>query len=65
MYLFVRLVCFLSVLLLTVQLNSTSKENNYQTDPYSDGDPGQAIASRFDLRTSNAFAFGAIDTKVR
>eukprot|EP01114_Cavostelium_apophysatum_P001150 TRINITY_DN10983_c0_g1_i1.p1 TRINITY_DN10983_c0_g1~~TRINITY_DN10983_c0_g1_i1.p1 ORF type:complete len:545 (+),score=120.02 TRINITY_DN10983_c0_g1_i1:36-1637(+) len=36
--------------------------NNYKEDPYSDGDPGNAICARFDL--GDNFAAGCIDTKV-
>jgi hypothetical protein len=39
--------------------------NDYQNDPFSRGDPGNAVASRYDLRASpTAPAFGAIDAKI-
>jgi len=38
--------------------------NDYLHDPLSDGYPGWAIMSRFDLNTSNPQAFGGIDTKL-
>jgi hypothetical protein len=38
--------------------------NDWKNDPFSLGDPGNAIASRYDLRASNAPAFGAIDAKI-
>jgi hypothetical protein len=37
--------------------------NNYKTDPYSHGDPGQTICSRFDLELANPFAGGCYDSK--
>jgi len=39
------------------------RSNNYQTDPYADGDPGNAICSRFDLEKS-PYPGGCYDTKV-
>lgn len=38
--------------------------NEYQTDPYSNGDPGNSISSRKDLRTSGAASSGGIDSKI-
>lgn len=38
--------------------------NNYKNDPYSEGDPGNAICSRFDLEPSSPAAAGCYDTKV-
>jgi len=38
--------------------------NNYKNDPYSAGDPGKAICSRFDLEPTNPGAGGCYDTKV-
>eukprot|EP01100_Stratorugosa_tubuloviscum_P012713 TRINITY_DN612_c0_g1_i1.p1 TRINITY_DN612_c0_g1~~TRINITY_DN612_c0_g1_i1.p1 ORF type:complete len:552 (-),score=253.66 TRINITY_DN612_c0_g1_i1:204-1859(-) len=38
--------------------------NNWENDPYSEGDPANSIASRYDLRTSHASPFGAVDSKV-
>jgi len=38
--------------------------NDYMQDPLSDGNPGWAIMSRFDLNASNPQAFGGIDTKI-
>jgi hypothetical protein len=40
------------------------RSNNYKTDPYSKGDPGKAICSRFDLETKSPSAGGCYDTKV-
>jgi hypothetical protein len=40
------------------------RSNDYKNDPLSLGDPGNAIASRFDLETSNPMGFGAIDSKI-
>jgi hypothetical protein len=40
------------------------QSNDYQNDPLSQGDPANAIASRYDLRTRNSAAFGAIDAKI-
>ena len=38
--------------------------NNYKVDIISQGDPGNAISSRFDLEPgSNAMAVGGIDSK--
>jgi len=39
------------------------RSNNYKTDPYADGHPGNAICSRFDLE-SHAYPGGCYDTKV-
>lgn len=38
--------------------------NDYLHDPLSLGDPLNAVASRADLRTTKAAAFGAVDAKV-
>jgi len=38
--------------------------NNYKNDPYSKGDPGNAICSRFDLEPTQPDAGGCYDTKV-
>jgi len=38
--------------------------NDYLNDPYSHGDPGKAICSRFDLDPTNPGPFGCYDTKV-
>jgi len=38
--------------------------NNYQNDPLSLEDPGNAISSRFDLETSGPNPFGGIDSKI-
>jgi len=38
--------------------------NDYLNDPLSDGYPGWAIMSRFDLNVSDPQAFGGIDTKI-
>eukprot|EP00792_Barthelona_sp_PAP020_P006934 TRINITY_DN3088_c1_g1_i1.p1 TRINITY_DN3088_c1_g1~~TRINITY_DN3088_c1_g1_i1.p1 ORF type:complete len:551 (+),score=134.84 TRINITY_DN3088_c1_g1_i1:125-1777(+) len=38
--------------------------NKYQTDPYSIGDPANALCSRYDLRTKHASAFGCLDAKI-
>lgn len=42
------------------------RENDYQNDPLSEGDPGNAISSRFDLETdpSRQQLFGGIDSKI-
>jgi len=40
------------------------RENNYKTDPYSHGDPGNAICSRFDLETSDPYPSGCYDSKI-
>ena len=38
--------------------------NNYKLDPLSQGDPGNAISSRFDLEPSGgSMAVGGIDSK--
>lgn len=42
----------------------TMQYNEYQTDPFSKGDPSKSISSRYDLRTSGTIApFGGIDSK--
>lgn len=41
-----------------------ARYNNYKHDPLEGGNPMNAIASRADLLTSGAGAFGAIDSKV-
>ena len=38
--------------------------NDYENDEFSNKDPKEAIASRYDLRSSKAHAFGAIDCKI-
>jgi len=38
--------------------------NNYKSDPISQGDPGKAICSRFDLEPSHPSPSGCYDTKV-
>lgn len=38
--------------------------NDYKKDPYSHGNPGDAICSRFDLEPENPQPFGCYDTKV-
>jgi len=38
--------------------------NNYKNDPISNGDPGKAICSRFDLEAENPSPGGCYDTKV-
>jgi len=38
--------------------------NNFKNDPYSEGDPGKSICSRFDLEQVDPGAFGCYDTKV-
>lgn len=38
--------------------------NNYQTDPFSEGDPNKAISARGDLSVENPSLFGAVDLKV-
>jgi len=38
--------------------------NDYTNDPLSDGYPGWAIMSRFDLNSSNPQGFGGIDSKI-
>jgi len=40
------------------------RENDYLHDPLSGGDPSHAISSRFDLETTFAYPFGAIDSKI-
>jgi hypothetical protein len=40
------------------------RQNNFQTDPLSKGDPMNAISCRKDLRTTSAAMFGGIDSKV-
>jgi len=43
--------------------HSMMRYNNFENDPYANGNPGYAICSRFDLG-SNPVAAGCIDTKV-
>ena len=38
--------------------------NDYLNDPFSEGEPGESIASRYDLREKNARCYGAYDTKL-
>jgi len=38
--------------------------NEYTTDPYSQGDPANAVCSRYDLRAGGPSAFGGVDSKV-
>ena len=38
--------------------------NDYQHDPFSAGDPGNAICARGDLRNASASAGGCLDCKV-
>ena len=38
--------------------------NNYSTDPFSEGNPGESIASRYDLRKERPTCYGAFDTKL-
>jgi hypothetical protein len=38
--------------------------NNYKNDPFSEGEPGESIAARYDLREKNARCYGAYDTKL-
>jgi len=38
--------------------------NEYKTDPFSHGDPGDAICARFDLEPKNPSASGCYDSKV-
>jgi hypothetical protein len=45
-------------------MKNLMRSNNYKTDPYSKGDPGNAICSRFDLEPTNPGAAGCYDTKV-
>jgi len=45
-------------------MKNLMRSNNYQTDPYSYGDPGNAICSRFDLEKDYPSAGGCYDSKV-
>lgn len=45
-------------------VQSLMRFNQYQTDPLSEGNPGFAISSRFDLAKKDAMPFGGIDSKV-
>jgi len=50
-----------------VDMNSMKylmRYNEYKTDPYSEGNPGNAICSRFDLEPTNPSPSGCYDTKV-
>lgn len=38
--------------------------NNFEHDPLANGDPMAAVSSRADLRSTNAVAFGGVDSKV-
>ena len=38
--------------------------NDYLNDPFSNGNPGEAIASRYDLREKKPTCYGAFDTKL-
>ena len=38
--------------------------NDYKNDPFSEGEPGESIAARYDLREKNARCYGAYDTKL-
>ena len=38
--------------------------NDFENDPLSLGNAGNAISSRYDLRTTNAKSYGGVDTKV-
>lgn len=38
--------------------------NDYLNDPFSHGQPGESIASRYDLREKNPICYGAFDTKL-
>ena len=38
--------------------------NDYLNDPFSNGNPGETIASRYDLRESKPLCYGAFDTKL-
>lgn len=46
------------------QVGAELRQNDYQNDPLSAGDPYLAISSRKDLRTSSAGLTGGIDSKV-
>jgi len=43
---------------------SIMRYNNFKNDPYSNGDPGKAICSRFDLDPTRPSPGGCYDTKV-
>jgi len=45
-------------------IEALMRYNDYLNDPLSDGYPGWAIMSRFDLNASDPQAFGGIDTKI-
>jgi len=45
-------------------LKQVMRSNNYKTDPYSLGNPGNAICSRFDLEPTDPSAGGCYDAKV-
>ena len=38
--------------------------NDYENDPFSEGRPGESIASRYDLGETNPSCYGAFDTKL-
>ena len=38
--------------------------NDYLNDPFSDGEPAESIAARYDLRKNNSMCYGAYDTKL-
>ena len=38
--------------------------NDYLNDPFSNGNPGESIASRYDLRENRPICYGAFDTKL-
>ena len=38
--------------------------NDFRNDPFSHGEPGESIASRYDLREKNPICYGAFDTKL-
>ena len=38
--------------------------NDYKNDPFSNGNPGESIASRYDLRQNRSICYGAFDTKL-
>ena len=38
--------------------------NDYINDPFSNGNPGESIASRYDLREARKICYGAFDTKL-
>eukprot|EP00792_Barthelona_sp_PAP020_P000780 TRINITY_DN1130_c0_g1_i1.p1 TRINITY_DN1130_c0_g1~~TRINITY_DN1130_c0_g1_i1.p1 ORF type:complete len:533 (+),score=110.57 TRINITY_DN1130_c0_g1_i1:33-1601(+) len=39
------------------------RHNSYKTEKFTEGDPGADISSRYDLRSTNAVAFGSHDAK--